>query len=262
MPLTPLQTTIMRLLIAQRSAKSYVAGATALHFRPIGLRFSDDIDFFHGAQERVAAAFRRDSKALLAAGYEVEVTISGDHMIRAIVRSDDKQTRLDWSHDSAWRFMPLVACDTLGWRLHDIDLAINKLLALAGRDELRDLLDILYCDEKILGLGALCWAAGGKDPGLTPLFILAALRAKGRITHHELDALALVEPTDPPTIKRSWLAALGAAERFIAERPPDEMGCLYFDPSSQRFVQPTKGDEVSPHYGRPGGILPQPTRSH
>jgi hypothetical protein len=47
--------------------------------------------------------------------------------------------------------------------LHPIDLAVNKVLALAGRDEPRDLLDTLYQHREVLCLGALCWAACGKD---------------------------------------------------------------------------------------------------
>jgi hypothetical protein len=30
-------------------------------------------------------------------------------------------------------------------------------------------LDILYVHERMLALGALCWAAAGKDPGFTPI---------------------------------------------------------------------------------------------
>lgn len=45
---------------------------------------------------------------------------------------------LDYFHDSAWRFMPAEWREDVGYTLHPIDLAINKLLALAGRDEARD----------------------------------------------------------------------------------------------------------------------------
>ncbi len=61
--------------------------------------------------------------------------------------------------------MPTVRHPLAGYALHPVDLAVNKLLALAGRDEARDFLDVLDLDRRTLALGALCWAAAGKDPG-------------------------------------------------------------------------------------------------
>lgn len=54
---------------------------------------------------------------------------------------------------------------------------------------------------------------------------------------------------------------LDAAEGFARSRPADEVGCLYFCPAEERFVLPEPGDlepqGISPHFGRPGGVLPQ-----
>jgi hypothetical protein len=59
-------------------------------------------------------------------------------------------------------------------------------------------------------------------------------------------------------LKSKWLAALEEAEAFIAARPPDELGCLYYSKAKGRFVSDFQsGDpDVVPHYGRPGGLLP------
>ena len=51
-------------------------------------------------------------------------------------------------------------------------------------------------------------------------------------------------------------AALDEAEHFFTTRDPSEVGCLYYSPSLSKFVEPRPGDEVVPHYGRPGGVLP------
>ena len=48
-----------------------------------------------------------------------------------------------------------LASDTAGYMLHPIDLAVNKLLALVGRDEPRDFLDTLYVHHTVLALGLL-----------------------------------------------------------------------------------------------------------
>ena len=92
--------------------------------------------------------------------------------------------------------MPPVRDELGGFLLHPVDLAVNKTLALAGRDEPRDYADILFIHERILPLGALCWAAAGKDPGFTPLSLLELLRRRGRHRPEDMARLALAGPTD------------------------------------------------------------------
>ncbi|NNE71398.1 MAG: hypothetical protein HKN29_13700, partial [Rhodothermales bacterium] len=57
---------------------------------------------------------------------------------------------MDWARDSAWRFMPVQATPLGRYSLHEVDVATNKVLALAGRDEPRDYLDIHYIIGNIL----------------------------------------------------------------------------------------------------------------
>jgi hypothetical protein len=76
--------------------------------------------------------------------------------------------------------LPVISSEVFGYQLHPVDLAINTLLALVGRDEPRDLLDTLHCHSDVLALGALAWAASGKDPGSSPGSLLDLLRRRGR----------------------------------------------------------------------------------
>ncbi len=138
------------------------------------------------------------------------------------------------------------------------------MLALAGRDEPRDFIDILFVHERVLPLGGVCWAAVGKDPGLTPLSLLELLKRRGRYRPEDFTRLNLVEPFDLRRAKETWLGALEAAEAFVRERPPEEYGCLYYSARENRFVMPASGapledQEIVPHYGRPGGVLPRVT---
>lgn len=80
---------------------------------------------------------------------------------------------MQWSRDSAFRFFPLVEDSLMGLALHPFDLATNKVLALAGRLEPRDWIDVLHCDEKLQPFGFLVWSACGKDPGFNPRSLLA-----------------------------------------------------------------------------------------
>ena len=69
--------------------------------------------------------------------------------------------------------------------------------------------------------------------------------------------LRLVHATSLPELKRRWLAALDQAAEFVAARPPDELGCLYYSQRLGRFPRtPGEAGDVVPHYGCPGGALP------
>jgi hypothetical protein len=258
-PLTPFQERTAKLLSEHRSEDSYLAGGAALHITPNSTRYSNDLDYFHDSEERVASAFGADKALLERNGFTVEVVMNQPGFVRALVREGSDATKIEWARDSAWRFLPPIRHPTAGYVLHPVDLAVNKLLAVVGRDEPRDFLDILDAHEQILSLGALCWAASGKDPGYTPALLLELLRRRGRYRPEDFARLHLREPLDLTELKRRWLAALEKAEAFVASRPPEELGCLYYSPSKGGFVSDfdSTGSDVVPHYGRPGGVLPE-----
>lgn len=257
MPLTEFQSSLALLLARNRSFDSYLAGGAAILIEPNTKRFSRDLDYFHDSENRVAEAFAADRKTLKTAGCSIDVDLSQPGFFRAIVRQDGHATKVEWARDSAWRFMPTVRDPRVGFVLHPVDLAINKVLALAGRDEPRDLLDALHFHQHVLPLGALCWAACGKDPGFTPLSLMELLRRRGRIHPEDLARLDLAEPVNLLTVKNSWLEALDSVDSFVGSRPPEEIGCLYFSSEHQDFVDPRDAPDAVPHFGRPGGVLPR-----
>jgi len=156
--------------------------------------------------------------------------------------------------------MPLVRDALGGLLLHPVDLAVNKVLALVGRDEPRDFVDALYVHEHVLRLGALCWAAVGKDPGFTPLSLLELLQRQGRYRPEDFSRLDLVAPFDLVAARSSWRGASEEADAFCRSRPPGEIGCLYWARSTGRFVMPPldgpASEDIVAHYGAPGGVLP------
>lgn len=259
MPLTEFQARLARLLATNRSPDSYLAGGAAIHIEPNTTRYSHALDYFHDSVERVAEAFAADRALLEAHGYPVRVDMHLPGYVRAQVGQQGEATKVEWAHDSAWRFLPTVFSAEWGYCLHPIDLAVNKTLALAGRDEARDFLDILDLHQQVLPLGALCWAAAGKDPGFTPLSLLELLRRRGRHQPEEFARLHLARPVDLPALKSAWLDALAVADRFIRSRPPGEVGCLYYVRADGRFVAPAPDNPEGavPHFGRPGGVVPQ-----
>ena len=257
MPLTDYQTNLARLLSENRSTDSYLAGGAAILIEPNTMRYSRDLDYFHDSEARVAEAFSADRELLKTSGYSIDMDLNQPGFVRAIVRKDGHATKVEWAHDSAWRFMPTVRDNRVGFVLHPVDLAVNKVLALAGRDEPRDILDALHYHRHLLGLGPLCWAACGKDPGFSPLSLLELLRRRGRVRPEDLARLDLTEPVDLHAIKSTWLEALESVEPFVASRPSEEIGCLYYSASEQTFVDPREVADSKPHFGRPGGVLPR-----
>ncbi len=165
MPLTKFQARVLRLLAANRSPSSHVAGGAALNAAPDSPRYSRDVDVFHDVADAVAFSARTDAETLTRNGFTVQWLEQLPTFFRATAAQAGEAVRLEWAYDSAWRYFPPVADSLMGWRLHDADLATNKVLALAGRSETRDLLDLVRLDEKFLPLEALIWAACGKDAG-------------------------------------------------------------------------------------------------
>ncbi len=171
MPLSELQRAILRAIAAQRSPESDIAGSTPLHRD--GPRFSGDIDIFHDREEQVAAAAAADAAILTGAGFAVTWLRREPGIYAAAMQWDGEDTRLEWVRDSDFRFYPALADELFGYALHPVDIATNKALAAAGRQAPRDALDLLYIHETFLSLGAVVWAAVGKDPGYSPESLIA-----------------------------------------------------------------------------------------
>jgi len=260
MPLTAFQREVFATLRGGRSAESFVFGATVLNAEPGTPRYSRDIDLCHTAEEAVAASALADEAALGSAGFRVRWLLRLPTFQRAEVSNDRGNVKLEWAFDSAFRFFPVEADDELGYRLHYFDAATNKVLALCARAEARDFVDAIHLDEHYLPLGALAWAAAGKDEGLNPHLIL---ELADRFTHYrqtEIDALDLRVPLSLPELKRTWTRALERARRLVNELPGGEVGVAYLDPVSSLPVSPnatgTDFGALIRHRGRVGGAWP------
>ena len=259
-PLTEYQHELAKLLSVNRTEDSHLAGGAAIHFEPQSIRFSNDLDYFHDTEKRVSEAYKADEELLIKNEYKIQIEITLPGYIRITVLKDDNSTKIEWAHDTAWRFMPPVFKKNYGYFLHPVDLAINKLLALAGRDEPRDYLDIHEILKNTLSLGAMCWAVPGKDPGFTPLSILEFLKRKGVYRQEDFSRLKLTQPVNLIELKDKWIEALAQAEKFISSCPQNEVGGLYYSLDTKDFIKPNEEEEflkkAKIHYGKAGGILP------
>jgi hypothetical protein len=171
---------------------------------------------------------------------------------------------LQWTRDSAFRFFPLVEHDDFGLTLHPFDLATNKVLALVGRLEVRDWVDVIHCHDRVQPLGYLTWAACGKDPGFSPLAILDHASRSSRYSAEEVGQLAF-EGTAPDAgvLARRWHAAHSEARIICATIPPDQVGRCVLTPEGRLYT--ANPDDLQAdllrgavrfHAGRIGGALP------
>jgi hypothetical protein len=237
MPISDIQAEVLRRIAGNRSPDSYLAGATVIHRGAGTPRFSQDLDFFHDLADSIASSADQDAATLRQAGYEITWLLRTPTFHRAVVTAGQRQLKMEWAQDSAFRFFPVQKDERFGYCLHDADAAINKVLALAGRAEIRDFVDILHLHDTTLSLGAMAWAACGKDPGFTPEFLLDHAARHVAYTQADLDRLSLRVPLDLKDLKQRWLMALQEARALFAALPPDEIGCLYLGPG-QRPVTP------------------------
>lgn len=257
MPLSDLQRAVLAAIWKNRNESSHLAGASAIHASPSSIRYSGDLDFFHDSEANVAEAFAKDRASLEASGFAVKLLLSQPGFIRGQIEQEDERVIIDWAHDSAWRFMPTISLEGIGHVLHPVDLAVNKVLALAGRDEPRDWVDTLYLDANFIALGAVVWAAVGKDPGMNPEMLLGLLSRKGKIQQRDLDRLILTPGVRPDELRAQWAQSLADAKIFVESRPPSEAGNLYVDPESGKFFTPAPGDAYQLCAPQSGGILPR-----
>ena len=261
-PISKFQSDVLRLLAAQRSPDSYIAGGIAINRQ--GPRFSGDIDIFHDTADRQASAVKADEAVLTGAGYTItwpSTRRTGKH--EAVIEKDGEQMQLEWVTESAFRFFPTQPDELFGYVLHPVDLATNKASAAADRRVPRDVVDLVTIHENILPLGAVVAAAVGKFPGTTPEEMLAEITRHSRFTAEEFQVLATDQPIDVRALHRRIRGMIEDAESFIAKLPSDAVGVIFMD--GGKAVQPDVAalDKYQRNPGAPSGLWPSsPEISH
>jgi Domain of unknown function (DUF1814). len=219
-------------------------------------RISDDIDIFHDREERVAAVALSDTQTLAAAGYSVAWLRQLPAIYAAEVTRGDAGTRLEWVVGNDYRHFPTVRDETFGYMLHPVDLAMNKVMAAAGRRELRDIVDLVTVHETILPLGAVIWAAVEKSPGVTPEGLIAEIRRNAHYPAAEWRALQSSEPLDQKDITARLRAALDEAEAVVTRMPTDKLGLLFLQAGRVVQPDPDRLDDYPTHAGQRRGHWP------
>ena len=254
MPLSKIQSDILRLLASHRDPESYVAGSTPLtRTTP---RFSSDIDIFHDREERVAQAAQSDSTVLEDHGYALQWLRREPLIYAVLAEHGGETTKMEWVADSDFRFFPTIKDDVFGYILHPADLATNKVAAAYGRREPRDIVDLLTIHERILPIGAAVWAATGKAVGFTPEGIINEIRRTAKYQPEDFRRVASDPPVDAVATMRRLREVLEEAETFVLRMPTDKAGLLFL--KDGRIVQPDpqRLGEFETHAGQRRGHWP------
>lgn len=267
MALTTFQLEICRLIARQRveSGESYVAGGTALNSAIGAARISRDIDLFHDTVEAVDQSFAADRRLLVTRGYGISIQRERVGFVEALVSRGDDRVVLQWAADSAFRFFPLVEHADFGLVLHPFDLATNKVLALVGRIEARDWVDVIGCHERVQKLGYLAWAASGKDPGFGPSTILEQASRSARYSAAEIAGLDFEgSAPDAAELSLRWHSMLDEARSIVGMLPAQDVGKCVLEERGELFPGDPKrlrtamaAGTLRFHEGRIRGALPQ-----
>jgi nucleotidyltransferase AbiEii toxin of type IV toxin-antitoxin system len=253
-PLTKLQSHVLRLLAAHRDLNSYVAGGIALNRE--GPRYSRDVDLFHDSEERLEIAANTDAEILSNAGLRLAwlQRLTGKREVE--VEGLDDRLRLEWVHDSAFRFFPAQRDELFGYVLHPADLATNKASAAANRREPRDIIDLLTIHEQILPLGATVSAAVGRFPGQSPEEMLADINRHSRFTAEDFRVLSTAEPIDAAGVYRRIRKMVGEAELFVSQVPSDAVGVLFLQSGVPVEPDLDRLEQYERRSGAVGGVWP------
>lgn len=266
MALTAQQEEILRLLASNRveNAESYVAGGLAFNYRLGTPRLSRDIDIFHDSKEAMFRSWEMDKGVLEANGFSVKPMRVLEYFIEAEVSRNGRQTEIQWGTDSAYRFFPLQPDPVVGFTLHPLDLAANKLSALVGRTEPRDWIDVITAMKELQPLACLLSVACGKDPGFSPTSMLEYV-ARRHYNQVEIDEKIIPRGVyNAEELCRFWHDEVDRTRRVLEKFPRSEVGKAVMSKGGGLF----KGDnsaleaalaagELEFHEGTIGGAWPR-----
>jgi hypothetical protein len=253
-PLSRIQSAILRLLASHRNPESYVAGSTPLTRNTS--RYSSDIDVFHDREERVAAAAQEDSVFLEEHGFALRWLRREPLIYTVLAERAGETTKLEWVADSDFRFFPTIKDETFGYILHPVDLATNKVSAAYGRREPRDIIDLLTIHDQILPMGAAVWASAGKTLGFTPEGIINEIRRTARYTAEDFRRIASDPPIDPAATMAQLRKVLTEAEAFVMQMPTDKAGLLFLEGGQVVQPDPHRLGHYQTHAGHKRGQWP------
>lgn len=233
MPLTNQQRRVLEHLRPFRTESSYVGGGAALNQK--WPRVSDDLDIFSDNRGSLTDKIAPEIEKLREAGFSIEFTTQDEWMVEAILKEYGFETKVQWldEPETSKRFFPAINDDELGFRLHQADAAVNKVLCAARRNSAaRDAIDLVNIVRKYAPLGPLIWALPSKDVDLAPPQLVRNIRRN--VFGYADEEIRSVRMEGEHVARDEVRAVLDpaldrAAEYCETHAPVDFLGCLFVD---------------------------------
>jgi hypothetical protein len=182
--LSPLQEQVAAIITGLEEAEGFaLAGGAALIARGEIDRRTRDLDFFGLTGDAVDRLVPAAETALHAAGFTVERIQVDSGFARLVVSSADDRTELDLAADA--RLFPAESGHPAP-TLRGEELAVDKVLALFGRAEARDFVDLMAVEPRY-GLDRLCRLAAEKDRGFSAAVFADMLGRFSRLRREEFE---------------------------------------------------------------------------
>ena len=193
--LYPLQDLSLR-LIADLDTGFYLTGGTAVSRAYLNHRFSDDLDLFVNFDKRftlwsslVIHTFASESR------WRVLVSKNEEYFARIMLTHNDTTLKIEMINDVPSHIGEIRQHPILGRIDSPENILANKLTALIGREEPRDLADIWgLCTKLGLSIQDAIEGATSKATGIYPLDIARRLCTA---THKDWEQVRWIEPPDP-----------------------------------------------------------------
>ena len=160
-----------------------LAGGAALIVRGDVVRQTRDLDFFGQQPDQVDTLLPAVIRALTDLGLDVGIVRGAHGFARLEVRSGMERTEVDLAADA--RLLP-VEPGPVGPMLAAEELAVDKVLAVFGRAEARDFVDLAAVEGRY-GLSHLCQMASEKDRGFDPGVLSEMMNRFDRLPRDEFE---------------------------------------------------------------------------
>jgi len=174
----------------------YLTGGTALSAFYLHHRKSRDLDFFSDVEELIVPFTFRLEGVLQEEGLRTERKRELRSFVEIVVSSRDNSTIIHFGLDSPYRLEPLKdSVKFKGLKIDNLtDIGANKLLALFGRANLRDFIDVYFLLKDKFQKKELLDNAKRKDPGFDLYWFATALEMINEFPSDSPDMLFMLKP--------------------------------------------------------------------
>ena len=212
--LYPFQDRILKTIRAIKTG-FYLSGGTAASRGYLNHRFSDDLDLFVNDENSFALWAERIIQALEKADFgKITVNQKEERFVRLSLTQTDLTLKIEMINDVPARSGDITEHPLLGRLDSAENILANKITALLGREEPKDLADIWgFCCKMDLSIKAAITGAQGKAAGVFPADLARILCS---VNHADWQSVRWID-APPVETYLAQLTTLGESLLLLSE---------------------------------------------